>query len=229
MPYPSDHLLLSFGGPLMTTEEWSCGIRFSTGFGPQNQEDEETALTAAAAVLNTWFIGGPSGIGSPLISQNARLAWVKLNRIGVDGRYVREQTNLFEFETPSAGGVGTNAHPPNVALAVTFMTNVNRGLANRGRIYLPAPAIAVGSTGLIAAADADRVNAGMATLLTDLNTDVGLGAAIVASKERSGASRLITGTRVGRVLDTMRSRRAQLDETPSEVLPVENNGVGGDF
>jgi hypothetical protein len=60
----------------------------------------------------------------------------------------------------------------------------------------------------------------VASLITALNADASYGETRIYSNVREGASRLVTGVTVGRVLDTMRSRRTSLPEERTAVVTV---------
>lgn len=224
MAFPFEHYLLSFGGPLGSTEQWSSGLRVSAGFGTANTvAAEEAALAQAQAFISTHFQAGTSPI-----SGDAKVAWVKYNRISVLGRYVRDTTNEHVYALPvGLSTVGT--HPLQISLVATLTTSVERGLASKGRMFLPAPKeLASGSNRTMSAAGAQQAATWVAGLISGINGLSDLGDVIIASAVREGKSRLVTGVNVGNVFDTMRSRRAQLTETRSSAA-VTSSGVGGDF
>lgn len=222
MAYPSEHYLLAFGGPLSTNEQWSCTLRMSAAFAAQDQAGEEAALEGIVQVLTfQWAQQNP-------VSGDARVSFVKYNRVGVDGKYTRETTNQVDIAPPllsAAGGV----HPLQIALVATLETSVERGLANKGRIYLPSPWYPCSEPNrTISAGSAQGAATWVAGLITALNDVAGVGTVIVASKTRAGAIRPVTGVNVGTVLDTMRSRRTSLLESRQSAL-VDGGGLGGDF
>jgi len=154
-----------------------------------------------------------------IIGAQARLAWLKFNRIGVDGKYVNAFTNRHDWAPTLATSSGS-PYPPQVSLVATFETGAARGLAHRGRMFLPTPLAAIDADGRITGGAAASAATKVAALLSALNALPGYGESRVYSNVRAGASRPITGVTVGRVLDTMRSRRSQLAEERSPVMPV---------
>jgi hypothetical protein len=210
MAFPGQHMLLSFGGPLYVGEQWSVSLRSTPNFA-----DGDTAgLDAIAQAVSTWFT-----TGAPIIGAAARLAYVKFNRIGPDGKYVGATTNRVDF-TPVRGGNTVATHPPQISLVATLETGVTRGLANRGRMFLPCPVAGVDGNGRISANAALEVATKVAGLLSTLNALTPYGETRVYSAVGSGASRLVTGVTVGRVLDTMRSRRTSITEERSAAVAV---------
>jgi hypothetical protein len=154
------------------------------------------------------------------IGDNAKITQVKLARIGPDGKYNGDP--FFDDGLFVPGAAGGNNHPPQVALACSMQT-ARRGPSGRGRIFLPAPQIAVlAGTGLGDAAVILGVRDAFATLITNINNKAGIDAnasqVVVASSK--GYNTDVTTVRVGRALDTIRSRRTSLDEKYTDVALV---------
>jgi hypothetical protein len=101
-----------------------------------------------------------------------------------------------------------------VALAVSLNTP-RRGPSGKGRFFLPMPAVTINPGNLeISAADAQGVADSAAQWLNDLGNEPGVDvlglAAVVASTK--GYNTRVSSVRVGRVLDTIRTRRRSLKE-----------------
>jgi hypothetical protein len=210
MAYTTPLAYLTFGGPLYDgTEEWSTGLRLA-GAGAEAAGDEagdQVLCNAyAAKILTNWQAGY-------MANTNAKLSWVKFNRTGLDGKY-RFNYTLRKDYLPAVAASNTNTPllPPQVSLVATLRSSSKRGLAHAGRIYLPAPPVTLDSDGRITTASRDSVLGRVKLLLDDINSvDAGLYLAI-ASKVRDGATKRVVRVEVGRVLDTMRSRRTSLVE-----------------
>jgi hypothetical protein len=210
MAYTTPLALLTFGGPLFDgTEEWSCGLRLA-GAGAEAASDE----AADQVLCNSYADAISTSWSTKYISRpDAKLAWVKFNRVGLDGKYRFEYTLRKDFAAPVAGnGTSTDRFPAQISLVATLRTASRRGLANAGRIYLPAPSTMLDSDGRIQAQQRGQVMQGVVHLLDGINAvDASLHIAI-ASKVRTGATKRVTRVEIGRVLDTMRSRRSSLVE-----------------
>lgn len=208
MPYPFRHCLLSFGGPLFAVEQWSMGLRFTPPHPIGDQAAMQATCNAMHAAVQAWW---PSG----MVSAAAQHAYTKFNEIRADGKYNQGYTVRTDDATPLPG-TGAARVPPQVALVVTLGTGVSRGLASRGRIFIPSPMAAMNTaTGTLDTAMA-VTHAGLAkTLIDNLNAVAPGARVIIASDVREGAQQNVTTVEVGRVLDTMRSRRAQLGEARS--------------
>lgn len=206
MAYPHNIFRLVMSGTLAGSETFSYGITidktFTTGSAPE--EVPVGVLDAVEAFHSDANIA---------IGTQAVLTMVKFNEIDVNGRYAStENTVLHEFD-PGIPGTGGNTMPPQVALAVTLRTAQRRGRASSGRFYIPKLGGAIGTDGRLAAAQALQVATVATTFLNDLNTALdGIGRVAVASDIGTGAINPVTHVEVGRVLDTIRSRRRSLDE-----------------
>jgi hypothetical protein len=152
----------------------------------------------------------------PLISAAPSITSVKLNLIGPNGRYVRDHT-IEEIIDPPITSTSTARQIPQVALAVTLLTGAERGRASRGRFYLPAPNVALEDDGRISQASALAIAEACSDFLVAVNTAVPNWRVCVASEVGTGQTRDVLRVGVGRVLDTIRRRRNELDENRQEV------------
>ena len=106
---------------------------------------------------------------------------------------------------------GTANPYPQLALAVTLTTALLRGKGSVGRIFLPYFTHPVGTDGRISASHAEMVRGTSVTFLNAVNAQAP-GKIAVFGQTGAGTVRPVTGVRVGRVVDTMRSRRRNLQE-----------------
>lgn len=212
MVFMQPHKLLILSGALYVEERWSIGIRFTRGPGFEDEASQQAECDLMANVASQWFAA------QQVIGINANLDLVKWNMIGSDGKYVYPFTSLTEYTTPISSGGGTGGQVPQVAVAVTLETGVQRGLAARGRVYLPNPVATVGSAGFMTTTQRDAISTAMKTLLDDLNAVNPEHRAVVCSSVGTGMERPITAVATGRVLDTIRSRRTSFKEDRVPVL-----------
>jgi hypothetical protein len=201
------HMYLQWGGKLPGGEQWSNGLRMiNKGSGAIG--DETAMLAGAGAALVAFHQRPDSGI-----HPSAKLSFVKINPIKVDGRYATDGTTEAIYADASGGASAAIVYPNQVALVISLTTGFSRGPAARGRIYLPLPAIATQADGLIGAGGAGLVGTSFDTLRTNLNAvhanwEVG----VMSRKKNAPGARKVTGCDVGRVLDTQRRRRRSLGE-----------------
>jgi hypothetical protein len=207
-PFITPHLYVQWGGKLPGSEQWSCGLRMAPrNTGPWPATDAAANLTAISTAISAFHTRVASKIDT-----RALLSFCKVNMIGVDGHYVLPTTNEHIY-ADIAGGGGTQMFPNQVALAVTLQTAFSRGPAHQGRFYLPLPATGVGSNGAIDPTDQSNVKGSANTLLTALNAvSASYGVSVFSRKLGSPAQNMVTGIKVGGVLDTQRRRRRSMAE-----------------
>lgn len=164
------------------------------------------------------------GRAASLISDAAVLEEVKIAAIGSDGKYTSDPVIVNVTDTPGgAGGVSGQSYiTPQAALAVSLVTG-RRGPTGKGRFYIPMPVVSIDqNTGLALLTSIEGLRGSAATFLSALNNQpgldlLGLRVVVVSSK---GYKSDVNGVRVGRVVDTIRSRRAQLKENYTTSVPV---------
>jgi hypothetical protein len=208
-PFSDPHLLMQWGGTLPGLEQWSCSMRFKSVSGTiLTPNDQDAMLPGVVTALKAYHARPAS-----LIASGALLSYVKLNTIGTDGHYEIDTTSESIF-ADTAGGNSAAAPANQIALVVSLETGFSRGPAHEGRYYSPLCPALPGADGLIVAADATSCHGSVTTLLAALNAvNSNFKLAIFSRKSGAPASRLVTGARVGRVLDTQRRRRRSLAES----------------
>jgi hypothetical protein len=205
MVYHDPFRRLVFGGSLYTSESWACGLSLAhigTGDGGSPGTVDPDIVSAVQGFVTSGFI-----------SPHANLTWIKYNLIDVDGHYADPTTTVRwdETETPAAG-TGTPAPIPQSTCVVSLMTANARGLAHTGRFYSPAFVGAIEADGRISEGIANLVAEHATTLLDAINAVDDTYRVAVVSKVGAGHQNHVTNVRVGRVIDTMRSRRTSLPE-----------------
>lgn len=229
MTYPGGIYRVVFGGSLYS-DIWSTGFNVISknetgGFNPP-------ALTGAqvntlSAIVSSWYSGGGGANGQ--FNADAVLKFFKINELDADGHYVSSVTNEVIYPTPVAGQ-GAGGMPAQLSVVATLRTAVERGLAAKGRMYMPCATgfnILTAGDGRATVANALRVADSIRQLIHDFN--IGLAALPshgaspmcvgVASKTRSGGQHVVTDVTVGRAVDTMRSRRNKIVEAPVSSTP----------
>lgn len=219
------HALFEFGGTLHCVqgqdEIWACGIRgfFGSSGGPGSMDtwqdlDLPATMASMAVALQAWYQDANSAQ-----SQDARLAWCKLNVINTAGHYADQtKTHVNDFPVPIAGAAAS-AVPSYLSLAYSWETANKRGLASRGRIYPTNYCFAADGAAVSGATAGANANAGKA-LINALKVTTGLNGgvfspAVVSSKAAAWA--YITGVRSGNVYDEQRRRRNAVRETYAHV------------
>jgi hypothetical protein len=204
MAYQKPFMRLSLSGTLYDHEAWSTGFTLINPNDPVGAtfSDVPQAIRDAAIILIT--NGGIASI--------AKIDTIKFNLIGTDGKYV-DKSNSNTFEVKPAGSGGGSVHPaPQLALAVSLRTGLSRGLAHAGRSYLPVPSNEPDGSGRLTAAAVVAYHGQMLDFVNSVNIGADGWRIGVVSNLRGGAQHLCTGIRIGRVLDTIRSRRTSMPE-----------------
>jgi hypothetical protein len=162
-----------------------------------------------------------------------RLVELKVARLGVDGLYPPDEVAYSHFYLPPIAGVTApwDGTVPQATISATLLTAKPRGLASKGRIYLPpCQRMSVDGSGLMAEANALAVANAVNLLVTTINANAEVGNVAIFSRGRReatfnpvtekieytypnpGAVENVTGVKVGRVVDTQRRRRRQMAE-----------------
>lgn len=204
--YDTIHRLLTIRGVSQgSADRWGIGIRFfnNTPASPTQAEVDE-----CVAPIRTWFT--TTGMFFPLTTT---VDEIKMAAIATNGLYV--PGTIAPVATIGAAITGTTssaALPPQVAYVVSLATNLPRGRGHMGRIYLPAFRSSIPLTnGQLGVAEVDGILGFTKTLINALVATSGIAAAAVMSPLGAPAQTVIT-LRGGRVLDTQRRRREQIDE-----------------
>ena len=224
------HIVAQWGGRLGGTnspEIWSNTLRIvGTSTNQQDLQDlADTWYEEFLSALNTLMQTGG-------YSTKARLDYLKLNAVNADGHQLPGATSARYAPADFPYGNGNIAQgAPQVALCVSFTTQAERGIAARGRVYVPSADTASGyfdpDTLQVPVGHAEAVRNAWVTFLEDIADNPGidvanLRAAVVSPLGSDpGNWHTINVVRVGRVLDTQRRRRNALKEAYTPTAPVD--------
>lgn len=208
-PFDSSHIYVQWGGKLPGNESWTCGLRLRKKAGAAVITDAATLLVGISGAIATMHQKPAVNLGS-----GAKLSFVKVNTIGINGLYLDGGgTNEATYGDVAGGGSVAQVFPNQVTIAVSLMTGFSRGPAHAGRFYLPCFNAPLGTDGLVPATSATALRQEMDTFLAALNAvNAGFEVAIFSRKAGAPGNRRVTGTQVGRVLDTQRRRRRSMTE-----------------
>jgi hypothetical protein len=214
MTYAKPFLRLVLIGNLYGIDEFSCSLSMI-----QNNDSATPPTDIPAALVTactSFWTTSFSGVG--MISADAPLETIKLNEIGLDGKYTQAKTVFYDYPV-AVKGVSSWSPPAQVAFAVSLDTPIKRGRAARGRFYLPLPGGQVDPTGATTGYPGcftGQYQAGVANaaaqFLNEVNAAVPGYAVGVTSDIGTGTYQVVTKVRAGRVPDTIRSRRNKMVE-----------------
>jgi hypothetical protein len=208
-------------------EIFSLGLSIGASAGPLGGMPNDIVWHKMLTASVAWFADAGN-----MISSNAHLTQIQLAAIGANGRFATDASGayvrLLETQSgmPQPGGGVYNGTAPQVAVAVTLDTK-RPGKVGRGRFFVPVPNTKpLSGNLLIPPGDAAGIAAGARDWINLINTALANGTppqgprVCVAS---GGSAKLgiapanypVTSVRVGRVLDTIRTRRNAVDEAYS--------------
>lgn len=207
------HVTMS-GQMLGGQEEWQTG--FYCGLPEGAAPVPTTAFTDAVRdAWQTFFTHAPNGI-----SDAYSFLQVKAARLGTDGKYDGSDVAVSYPAAAVYGGSSGNPLPPQIALVATLIAGSGKGLAGKGRMYLPGIKLPVDGGGHIGESSCQQIATNLATFFNAVNASFDTpGEVINASRGQAkfaglGARNVpINGVRIGNVYDTQRRRRNALAET----------------
>lgn len=202
---------------------WGGNEQWQTGFYMGNAASDAGAPTQAFAdaVRNAWKTFFETGANS--VSDSYTFEAVKVARLLKNGDYDQSVSVAESFPAAQVkGGSAGNAMPPQVALVATLIGGSGKGLAGKGRMYLPGIKYPVNSTGHLDQTFCQTIATNLAAFFNTVNGSFDApGHSINVSRGHkallgTGARNVTTnGIRVGNVYDTQRRRRNALAETYS--------------
>lgn len=227
MAYPN-HILVALGGRLGDNEQWQTGFRMiSDDYADLNAQVERAAenLDDIEAHVLTWW-NAIKGV----LPASCHWDYLKVNAIDGQGHYGSQVTNAIYYTLTETGHAGTSiVWPFQVALALSLRTQYTRGRASKGRMYLPVGSMTISATsGQITSTEPDLLATSTAALFSSVNDNPGIDWANtrVAVVSEFGLFNDVTAVRAGKVADTQRRRRAQLEENYGADKPVTGQSSG---
>lgn len=212
MPVPS-HFKIVFRGIFTSTpEEWSFGLHYSRDVDLTADAEVSDISDSAVTSAITDLLGTAGGMFSDATVCTEWRAYV----IGTNG-LMQGNPKIVTLASPGVGGTATKKYPPQVALAVTTVA-VNRGPARFGRFYLPGVNLGMDNDHRLTVSNANAVADAASQFLKDVSgaidlpLDTGSAAGLNISSLNGGVKQEIDHVEVGRVFDTLRSRRKQMLE-----------------
>lgn len=211
LPHRVARVVLSgtmFGG----AEIWSTGFYMGSETGDAPPTTNQGAADIGAAWA-TFF-----SLTANRISTNYKFTQCKVVMLGVDGKTLPDTAVYWSPPSEVTGGSGTNVLPPQNSLAVTLTNSLPRGLATKGRMYLPGIAVGVNTSGKVDTLTVGTISDNLKIFFDSITNDADTpGRPVLMSignslQLRPGAVRNVTTIKVGDVIDTQRRRRNGLDE-----------------
>lgn len=207
------HVTLS-GKMLNGNEIWQTGFYVGKAAGDADVPTQAFADYVRDAWI-TFFTGPDNGV-----SQFYTFEEVKCARLDTLGHYDGSNVVVSHPASTKVGGAGGVALPPQCSLVATLIGGSGKGLAGKGRMYLPGINFAIDSTGHLGNIETQRIADKLAIFFNTIYAAIDApGVPINASRGHAkllgaGARNVpINGIRVGNVYDTQRRRRDAIAET----------------
>lgn len=200
------------------SEQWSTGFQLGSPTADMVDAQAPGAQSIATA-WQTFWTNSANKFNYQYFSKQVKCALVN-----EDGTTDIDSIDYYDYPAPVGGGFTTTPPlPPQIALSATLTSDRQRGLASKGRMYLPGICEPVEApTGKIASAFQTTLATNFKTFLDAVNTAGGAsGKLVLASAGHKGAppapgeqplyaggvTAWVTGCRIGNVYDTQRRRR----------------------
>lgn len=198
----------SYGGQ----EIWTTGFYLGNVGSDVGLPSESTAAAIKTA-WNTFF--RTTGWFSYLWKTEG----VKISPMNQDGTTNKDAVVTSPYTTAVEGNNAGTGFPAQVSLVATLLADTGRGLAGKGRMYLPGFAVGIDGTGHLAPGTNSAVANALKTFFDSVEASIDVeGQVINASHGRApftgstATNRNVTHIRVGNVYDTQRRRRNSLVE-----------------
>lgn len=202
-----------FGTVTTPVENWSFNLSM-TGNPQKTLAPLQTLADAAGAAWTSHL--------APLYWPSTRLARVRAAEVESDGLVSRQASGAYlqadhVQDRPGLASTGTENRMPLSAALVVSLQTARPGQAGKGRFFLPWPSFTgIATDYRLPTATAESIADAAKAFLAALNTAAGSPVIVVgASSSITGkepTSSVVTAVRVGRVPDTMRSRRSSMLE-----------------
>lgn len=214
---------------------WDGAELWSTGFyvGTASADAGDPGTVTASAIATAWSTFFQAANSS--ISNAYKTLQVKVSQLETDGDVDLDMIDIYDYPSAIQGASGSAPLPPQISLAVTMTSDIQRGLAAKGRMYLPGVNLPVSTTDpKISSTGQNNLATTLKTFFDAVNASSNVaGDVILASKGHkfvvlqdpnnwyyvNGVIAKVTGLKLGDVYDTQRRRRDGLDEVyTSKVL-----------
>jgi hypothetical protein len=211
MPVPT-HLRVVFRGEFVgTPETWSFGLKFSRD-NPAGDDANLGDIDIAGMATDCGTFMGTSGARFP---GHCKLLDVRGYIIGTDGK-MEGNPEIVDVSSLGLLGASTSTHPPQVCLVMTHVA-ADRGPARFGRTFLPTAAPLVSTDLRVSTANAATIREAYTTFVKACSNRIDLeltqsAVQLNISDRAGGVRQTVDHHEVGRVLDTLRSRRRAMDE-----------------
>ena len=204
-----------FGDAFSGAEEWSTGFWLGHAEAVSGLPTQEAA-DAIRALWQTFFTSAGANISNVYTTVGVKLSYFPSGSDKVDPA----MTVFSYYGTPITGSrTGTPQLPPQIAVVATLQSALPRGLAGKGRMYLPGSHMGLDASGQMDSTAKAGLLSAFSTFVQGVNNSTAMTAEVInASKGRIGVpfnppvNQYVRSVRIGSVYDTQRRRRNGLTE-----------------
>jgi hypothetical protein len=206
--------LTAFGTAFGGDEQWSTGFYVGDTTG-----DVLNPIQASAdqflGLWTTFFNTTSVSISNAYKTEGVRVTLMK-----TDGK-MDPAFNFYAYPTvPFSGPNVGSPLPAQTSLVATLQATPDRGLASKGRMFLPGINHTLQTDGKLSSTNVSSIATALRTMLNGVNASFDIGGSVInASKGGTGLNvappinRHVTNLLIGNVYDTQRRRRNTLHET----------------
>lgn len=203
-------------------EQWSTGFYLGSPNGDAADPEGHAAIIEPFWTA-LWNPGSATAFSNKYATTQIKVAQVK-----TDGKTDPDMIDYYTYPVALNGGSAAAPLPPQCATVCTLTSDIQRGLAAKGRMYMPGITfLPEGTTGKHSAGSVTALMNVMETFLNAVHQPGGnLQNLILASHGRrlrdlvsgevtgyvGAKNAVVTGFRIGDVIDTQRRRRDDLTE-----------------
>lgn len=218
------HMKFSFRGVFVDTpEEWSFGCNFSRNNGTNADATVDDIDAGAVTSALAAFIGHG---GSSSFHTDCKATEWRAYTIGPEGTMEGNPLQV-DVSGDAINGIASLRYPPQVSLVATLVAE-DRGPGRFGRMFLPGVASPLGEDYRISIGDAtgwaNQVGDFLKAVSDSIDlvlTDSSEGLNISRNPAPDGSRQTIHHVEVGRVYDTLRSRRHAMIEERVVAGPLD--------
>lgn len=199
-----------FGGSEIWTTSFFAGRENNDSIAPT-----DNGLSLVADAWKTFFTSANTSISS-----NYKTTELKAVQLDTSGHTRLDTVKHYTYTTAPAGLGAGAINPPQIALVATLQSTLPRGLASKGRMFLPGVNIPIDNTGHVPAGSVTTLLANFRTFINACNSVQDLGGVVVLASRGRGALpitpgpiKAVSAVKIGNVYDTLRRRRNQLVES----------------
>lgn len=199
---------------------------WSTGFWMGQEGGDAGDPAGSAQDIAGWW-NAHFTTTAAITSNKYRTIQVKVSQHKAsDGKVDLSKVDFYDLNPVTTGNSAGSKMPPQITLAATLTSELQRGTGSKGRMYLPGINTVVGDDAKITVTAQNSLVTSLKTMFDNINSDPDIPDRVILVSRGTKVTdagtgdihyinplnRNVTGLRVGDVYDTQRRRRNDLTE-----------------